>query len=83
MECKSTSYYRIWALFDNNEAFALKHSVGHYLLWHLTASRYCDRASEGWTGFWPWCSQITGCNLLGERVARHWSPSLSIRIILL
>jgi len=33
MECKSTSYYRIWALFDNNEAFALKHSVGHYLLW--------------------------------------------------
>ncbi len=24
MECKSVSYYRIWALFDNNEGFLLK-----------------------------------------------------------
>jgi len=32
MECKSTSYYRIWALFDNNEVFALNYSISHYLL---------------------------------------------------
>jgi len=49
------------------------------LLRHLTASGYPRR----WAGFWPRCSQVTGCNLLSERVARHWSPSLSIRIILL